>query len=111
MPYVYKYGYAGERLRVPSRQAPAATALRPFSIHSMSPAHVSHGFADKLLQHIHVDISQFVDVKAGPANLVLAEARQQIVKTLETGHDVQRERLFARRETRREPIALAAALS
>src|SRR5687767_14161514 len=53
-----------------------------------------------------MDVSQRLDVEAGPAGFVLAEFLEQSAVLLEPRHDVQRETVLARCEGHQGPVPL-----
>lgn len=65
---------------------------------------------DELFEDRQVDVGEFVEVEAGFAEFVLAEAGEDGAVVLIAGHDVEHEVGFARAEAGGEEVAFAAAV-
>ena len=73
----------------------------PFLIQVFQPR------GDQFAQHIQIDIGQFIYIKAGLADLMLAQILQDVGKICVAGHDIQTEIRLARAEPCRQKVALA----
>ena len=60
------------------------------------------------LEHLQIDIGQFVHIQAALAELVFAELRQLLLQRVKPRHQIDARVLLAGREPGEEPIALAA---
>ncbi len=70
-----------------------------------------HTVLDDLTQNLHVDVGQFADIKAGLAQLVLAEPAEFVLHLWGpvARHDVDRHGAFARRESGQHGLTFAPA--